>query len=62
MTKAAQLLSDQPEGSRHVILITDGVESPGGKGRRQRSDQTIGGGTRGLCDIISYTEFIETAG
>ena len=31
MTKAAQVLSDQPEGSRHIVLITDGVETPGGK-------------------------------
>ena len=28
---ATQQLKDRPEGSRHVVLITDGVDSPGGK-------------------------------
>jgi len=57
MTKAAQLLYDQPEGSRHVVLITDGVETPGGK-------VSLGDAIRYLVEvratihIISYTTFV----
>ena len=57
MTKAAQLLSDQPEGSRHVVLITDGVESPGGKvAVGEAIKQLIA--ARATVHIISYTEFV----
>jgi VWFA-related protein len=57
MTKAAQLLSDQPEGSRHVILITDGVESPGGKvAVNEAIKQMVG--ARATVHIISYTELV----
>ncbi len=57
MAKAAQLLYDQPEGSRHVVLITDGVETPGGK-------VSLGDAIRHLVEaratihIISYTTFV----
>jgi VWFA-related protein len=57
MTKAAQLLSDQPEGSRHVILITDGVESPGGKVAVNEAIKQLVA-TRATVHIISYTEFV----
>ena len=57
MTKAAQLLSDQPEGSRHVILITDGVESPGGKVAVDEAIKQIVA-ARATVHIISYTEFV----
>ena len=57
MTKAAQLLSDQPEGSRHVILITDGVESPGGKVAVDEAIKQLVG-ARATVHIISYTEFV----
>lgn len=57
MTKAAQLLSDQPEGSRHVILITDGVESPGGKVAVDDAIKQIVA-ARATVHIISYTEFV----
>lgn len=57
MTKAAQLFSDQPEGSRHVILITDGVESPGGKvALSEAINQLVA--ARATVHIISYTEFV----
>jgi VWFA-related protein len=57
MTKAAQLLSDQPEGSRHVILITDGVESPGGKVVLSEAIKQLVA-ARATVHIISYTEFV----
>ena len=57
ITKAAQLLSDQPEGSRHVILITDGVESPGGKVAVDEAIKQLAG-ARATVHIISYTEFV----
>jgi von Willebrand factor type A domain len=31
---ASQQLKDRPEGTRHVVMITDGVDSPGGKTSR----------------------------
>ena len=57
MTKAAQLLSDQPEGSRHVILITDGVESPGGKVAVNDAIKQLVA-ARATVHIVSYTEFV----
>jgi VWFA-related protein len=57
MTKAAQVLSDQPEGSRHVILITDGVESPGGKVDLDDAIKQIVA-ARATVHIISYTELV----
>ena len=57
MTKAALLLSDQPEGSRHVILITDGVESPGGKVAVDEAIKQLVA-ARATVHIISYTEFV----
>ncbi|HXI74246.1 MAG TPA: hypothetical protein VNG94_01580, partial [Pyrinomonadaceae bacterium] len=57
MTKAAQLLSDQPEGSRHVILITDGVESPGGKVAVGEAIKQLVA-ARATVHVISYTEFV----
>jgi von Willebrand factor type A domain len=57
MAKAAQLLSEQPEGSRHVILIPDGVESPGGKVAVDEAIKQIVA-ARATVHIISYTEFV----
>lgn len=57
MTKAAQLLSNQPEGSRHVVLVTDGVESPGGKVAVNEAIKQLVA-ARATVHIISYTEFV----
>jgi VWFA-related protein len=57
MTRAAQLLSDQPEGSRNVVLITDGVESPGGKVAVNEAIKQLVA-ARATVHIISYTEFV----
>ncbi len=54
---AAKLLQDRPEGSRHVIFVTDGVDTSGGKvGRAQAISQLTA--ARSTVHIISYTEFV----
>jgi len=57
MTKAAQLLSEQPEGSRHVVLITDGVETPGGKVNLEEALDQVRA-ARATVHVISYTEYV----
>lgn len=54
---AAQQLSDRPEGSRHVVFITDGVDTPGGKIDRAQAIKQLAA-TRATVHIISYTEFV----
>jgi VWFA-related protein len=54
---AAQELKDRPEGSRHVIFITDGVDTPGGKIDRVQAIKQLAA-TRATVHIISYTEFV----
>lgn len=50
-------LKDRPEGSRHVVLITDGVDSAGAKvGRAEAVKKLIA--ARATVHIISYTEFV----
>ncbi|MBC8032303.1 MAG: VWA domain-containing protein [Pyrinomonadaceae bacterium] len=54
---AAKLLLERPEGSRHVVFVTDGVDTPGGKiGRTQAIRQLAA--ARATVHIISYTEFV----
>lgn len=57
ITKAAQLLADQPEGSRHVVLITDGVETPGGKVSLDDALRQVRE-ARATVHVISYTAFV----
>jgi VWFA-related protein len=54
---AGQQLKDRPEGSRHVVLITDGVDSPGGKVNREEAVRELIA-ARATVHIISYTEFV----
>lgn len=54
---AAQQLKDRPEGSRHVVFITDGVDSPGGKVDRAQAMKQLAA-TGATVHIISYTEFV----
>ena len=55
---AAQHLSARPEGTRHVVFITDGVDSSeGGKTDRARAIQQLME-ARATVHIISYTEFV----
>lgn len=57
LVAAADLLKDRPEGSRHVVLITDGVDTPGGKVDRAQALKKLSA-ARATIHIISYTEFV----
>jgi VWFA-related protein len=54
---AADLLKDRPEGTRHVVLITDGVETAGGKTDRALAFKKLAA-TRSTVHVISYTELV----
>jgi VWFA-related protein len=54
---AARQLKYRPEGSRHVVFITDGVDTPGGKIDRAQAMKQLAA-TRATVHIISYTEFV----
>jgi VWFA-related protein len=54
---ASVQLSERPEGSRHVVMITDGVDSPGGKVDREQALKRLIA-ARATVHIISYTEFV----
>jgi VWFA-related protein len=56
LVAAAQQLRDRPEGSRHVVLITDGVDNGAKADRREAIKQLIA--ARATVHIISYTEFV----
>jgi VWFA-related protein len=57
MVKAAQMFSDRPEGSRHVVLITDGVQTPGGKVELTEAIKRLTA-ARATVHIISYTSLV----
>jgi hypothetical protein len=57
LVSAAQQLKERPEGSRHVVLITDGVDSPGGKVDRGEAIRKLIG-ARATVHVISYTQFV----
>ncbi|HZI61349.1 MAG TPA: VWA domain-containing protein [Pyrinomonadaceae bacterium] len=54
---AGKQLKDRPEGSRHVVMITDGVDSPGVKTNREEAVKNLIA-ARATVHIISYTEFV----
>ena len=57
IANASVQLKDRPEGSRHVVMITDGVDSPGGKVDRGEAMRKLMA-ARATVHIISYTEFV----
>jgi VWFA-related protein len=57
IAKAGVQLKDRPEGSRHVVMITDGVDSPGAKINRDEAIKQLIA-ARATVHIISYTEFV----
>lgn len=61
IANAAQQLKDRPEGSRHVVMITDGVDSPGAKTNRSEAMRKLVA-ARATVHIISYTEFVRQKG
>jgi len=57
IASAGLQFKDRPEGSRHVVMITDGVDSPGSKAdRAEAMKQLIA--ARATVHVISYTEFV----
>lgn len=54
---ASEQLKDRPEGSRHVVMITDGVDSAGAKVNRAEAMSKLIA-ARATVHIISYTEFV----
>ena len=54
---ASEQLKDRPEGSRHVVMITDGVDSAGAKVSRAEAIPKLIA-ARATVHIISYTEFV----
>lgn len=54
---AAQELKDRPEGSRHVVFITDGVDTAASKNERAQAFKQLAA-SRATVHIISYTEFV----
>jgi VWFA-related protein len=57
IANASMQLKDRPEGSRHVVMITDGVDTPGGKVDRADALKKLTA-ARATIHIISYTEFV----
>jgi VWFA-related protein len=57
IVKATAQLSERPEGSRHVVLITDGVDTPGSKVDRGQAMKSLIA-ARAKVHIISYTQFV----
>jgi VWFA-related protein len=57
---AATMLKDKPAGSRHVVLITDGIETPGGKvAYADAVKQLIA--AQATVHVISYTGLVRDA-
>ena len=57
IANAGLQLKDRPEGSRHVVMITDGVDTPGSKVNRDEAIKNLIA-ARATVHIISYTEFV----
>ncbi|HKO60896.1 MAG TPA: VWA domain-containing protein [Pyrinomonadaceae bacterium] len=57
VARAAEVLKERPEGTRHVVFITDGVDTPGGKIDRSQAFKKLAS-SRATVHIISYTEFV----
>ena len=57
MKAAAEEIDNRPEGSRHVVFITDGVDTAGVKADRAKAIKQLSA-ARATIHIISYTEFV----
>ncbi len=57
LVAAAALMKDRPEGSRHLVVITDGVDTAGTKTSRAEALKKLAA-ARATVHIISYTEFV----
>src|SRR5215211_2317443 len=61
IANASVQLRARPEGSRHVVMITDGVDTPGGKVDRAEAMRKLTA-ARATVHIIRYTEFVRQKG
>ena len=57
IANASLQLRERPEGSRHVVMITDGVDTPGSKVDRADAVRKLMS-ARATVHIISYTQFL----
>ncbi|HEX8491265.1 MAG TPA: VWA domain-containing protein [Pyrinomonadaceae bacterium] len=57
---AAEKLKDTPMGSRHVVIITDGVETPGGKVSYAEAVKKLVA-AQATVHIISYSQMVRQA-
>lgn len=55
---AAQIFKDAPEGNRHIVLITDGVETSGTTNINRADALKQLSAARATVHVISYTEFV----
>lgn len=60
MLAAVAQLKDRPAGSRHVVLITDGVETPGGKVSYEEAVKQLNA-AQATVHVISYTAAVRAA-
>lgn len=60
MVAAAQMFKDKPAGSRHVVMITDGIETPGGKVAYSAAVKQLIA-AQATVHIISYTALVHEA-
>lgn len=60
VSAAAEKLKDTPVGSRHVVIITDGVETPGGKVSYADAVKRLVA-SQATVHIISYTTLVRQA-
>jgi VWFA-related protein len=63
LTQAARLFAEQPQGNRHVVLVTDGVETPGGGATPAELDKTLTeasvlGGRAGYADAYKRLQAV----
>jgi VWFA-related protein len=57
---AVAQLKDRPAGSRHIVLITDGVETPGGRVSYEEAVRQLSG-AQATVHVISYTTLVRLA-
>ncbi|HYJ47554.1 MAG TPA: VWA domain-containing protein, partial [Pyrinomonadaceae bacterium] len=60
MVAAANMMKDRPAGSRHVVFITDGIETPGGKVAYTEAVKQLLA-SQATVHIISYTALVRDA-
>lgn len=60
VSMAAEKLKDTPMGSRHVVIITDGVETPGGRVAYSDAVRQLTA-SQATVHIISYTQLVRAA-